>query len=155
MTNRILIVGEAYGREEEKVNKPFVGRSGKLLNKALEECGLSREEVTVTNVCLYRPTDAKGRTRKPNLEEITKGCSFIRPSFSQYDKIILLGDTAHKCLSPVHNRPISRISGLKLIAQGYFGVPGYMISSIYHPAYILRNPSKYAKWVEQLRNCLT
>ena len=50
-----MLIGEAYGEEEEKRGRPFVGRSGKLLDTMLEEAGLPRDNCTVTNVFMVRP----------------------------------------------------------------------------------------------------
>jgi DNA polymerase I len=55
MRNKIMLIGEAYGAEEEKVNKPFVGMAGRVLDGILDEVGLSRNNITITNVINRRP----------------------------------------------------------------------------------------------------
>src|SRR3990167_8207216 len=56
---RIMIVGEAPGAEEERSGHPFVGASGRELDKMLNEAGILRSECFVTNVCRERPPDNK------------------------------------------------------------------------------------------------
>ena len=63
---KIMIVGEAPGRTEDKLQKPFVGRAGKLLDGLLESINLNRSKVYITNVVNYRPD----KNRKPTTEEI-------------------------------------------------------------------------------------
>ena len=53
----IMVVGEAFGQEEEIQGKPFVGKSGQLLNKMLSECGINRNDLHITNVFMQRPPD--------------------------------------------------------------------------------------------------
>ena len=93
---RVVFVGEAPGRFEEKEGRPFVGLAGKFLVRELERIGLRREEVYITNVVKCRPPD----NRKPKPEEV-KECMhlleeelrLIRPKV-----IVLLGDTAVKAV---------------------------------------------------------
>jgi uracil-DNA glycosylase len=63
---RIMLVGEAPGREEDNSGKPFVGRAGRLLDAALEEAELMRSEVFITSVIKCRPPE----NRKPKKVEI-------------------------------------------------------------------------------------
>src|SRR5262245_55734494 len=58
---RIMFIGEAPGREEDEQGRPFVGRSGKLLNKCLAQAHLKREDVYITNIVKCRPPE----NRKP------------------------------------------------------------------------------------------
>jgi DNA polymerase len=53
---KVMIIGEAPGRTEDKLQKPFVGRAGKLLDKLLESIYLDRSKVYITNVVNYRPS---------------------------------------------------------------------------------------------------
>jgi len=52
---KMMIVGEAPGAEEDAIGEPFVGPSGKLLNRVLEEISLFREDIFITNVVKYKP----------------------------------------------------------------------------------------------------
>ncbi|MEM2760597.1 MAG: uracil-DNA glycosylase [Nitrososphaerales archaeon] len=93
---RIMFVGEAPGRNEDEQGRPFVGAAGKLLTLALEEAGLSREDVFITNVVKCRPpnnrvpTDQERASCRPYLERQIK---LIDPAI-----ICILGRTAYESL---------------------------------------------------------
>lgn len=65
----VVLIGEAPGRDEEKMLRPFVGAAGKNLDKLLGEAGLLRDEVFITNVVKYRPISTDGRNRNPSASE--------------------------------------------------------------------------------------
>lgn len=93
LSSKIMIIGEGPGAEEEKQGKPFVGRSGKLLNSALEKAGLNRDDIFVTNCVQCRPPN----NRKPNEGEVI-ACviNYLLQEFFEIkpDYILLLGNTA-------------------------------------------------------------
>src|SRR5215212_7543646 len=63
LNSRLAIVGEAPGKQEVEEGRPFVGNAGKLLDKLLEEAGIDRSKVYVTNIVKVRPTkESEGRT---------------------------------------------------------------------------------------------
>lgn len=66
----LLILGEAPGHEEGEAGSPFVGRSGRVLDRALAAAGIDRERAFVTNVVLHRPTNTLGGDRPPTQGEI-------------------------------------------------------------------------------------
>jgi len=79
-TARLLIIGEAPGEEEDKSGHPFVGRAGKVLSSLLDEAGISRDEIWITNTVKCRPTKMNGRrvaNRAPLVPEI-KACTIWR-----------------------------------------------------------------------------
>jgi uracil-DNA glycosylase len=130
---KVMIIGEAPGRTEDKLQKPFVGRAGKLLDNLLESINLDRSKVYITNVVNYRPD----KNRKPTLEEINefkkllfKHIEIIGPKF-----ILLLGTTAATAVLN-HIGPLSDIRGkwknIKII-NSYFD-----ILTTFHPAFLLR-----------------
>ncbi|MEK7089694.1 MAG: uracil-DNA glycosylase, partial [Patescibacteria group bacterium] len=63
---KVLFIGEAPGKTEDELRRPFVGRSGKLLDKMLNEIGMKREDVYITNIVKRRPPE----NRDPLPEEI-------------------------------------------------------------------------------------
>lgn len=63
---KIMFIGEAPGFNEDRLGRPFVGQAGKILEKSLNEIGLTREEVYITNIVKFRPPD----NRDPFPEEI-------------------------------------------------------------------------------------
>ena len=132
---KVMIIGEAPGRTEDKLQKPFVGRAGKLLDSLLESIKLNRSKVYITNVINYRPD----KNRKPTTEEINefkkilfKHIEIIRPKC-----ILLLGATA---ATAVLNNigPLSDVRGkwknIKIV-NSY-----YNILTTFHPAFLLRQP---------------
>ena len=90
---KVILIGEAPGADEDKGGEPFIGRSGKLLFKLLEEeLGITREECYITNTVKCRPPN----NRKPKKDEI-EACSSILKlelDYSEVPVIITLGRTA-------------------------------------------------------------
>lgn len=128
---RVVLVGEAPGREEDERGEPFVGEAGRLLDRILFAMGLQRDEVYICNVLKCRPPD----NRDPEPGEVATCEPFlvrqleaIRPTL-----IIALGRFAIQTLLQTKT-PISRLRGTW---QQYQGIP---LMPTYHPAYLLRNP---------------
>ncbi|HAM42182.1 MAG TPA: hypothetical protein DDX89_07685 [Candidatus Omnitrophica bacterium] len=128
---RLVFVGEAPGREEDRRGKPFVGAAGQLLTKMIEAMGLRREEVYICNVLKDRPPN----NRIPQPDEI-EACrpflleqlAIIRPAV-----ICTLGSIAAKALlGPAVS--ITRVRGLR---HEFDEIP---LIPTFHPAYLLRNP---------------
>lgn len=93
----LMFVGEAPGREEDLKGEPFVGRSGKLLDKlVLEEMGLSREQFYIANVLMCRPPN----NRDPKPEEIGSCRPFLDHKIALIDPkvIVTLGNFATRLL---------------------------------------------------------
>ena len=141
----ILFVGEAPGEEEDRQKKPFVGRAGQYLNAKLQEVGLRREEVYITNVVKSRPPG----NRKPTKEEMAscvpyllKEIQIIKPKL-----IVCLGSTALEGLLG-KSLPITKYRGQVL---DYPYDRNIKLLLTYHPAYILRNPSAEREFVEDLK----
>ena len=132
---KIMIVGEAPGRTEDKLQKPFVGRAGKLLDNLLENISLNRSKVYITNVVNYRPD----KNRKPTTEEINefKKLLFQHIEIIKPKCILLLGATAASAVLN-HIGPLSEVRGkwknIK-INNSYFD-----ILTTFHPAFLLRQP---------------
>ncbi len=136
--SKIMLVGEAPGREEDLEGRPFVGAAGKLLEKMLAAIRLKRSEVYITNVVKCRPPG----NRTPEREEL-EAC---RPYLARQIRlvkpkaILALGAVAVKSLL-LKEEPLSRLRGQIHELEGILVVPTY------HPAYLLRNPSaKRAAW---------
>ncbi len=130
----LLIIGEAPGLQEDLEGKPYVGKSGKLLNDLLKQTGIDHEEdVYFCNVIKCRPPN----NRKPTNKEIIiqkpwlfQQIKLIDPKF-----IILTGSTAMRTVLGIKD-PISNLRG-KWIKKD-----GREIMTIFHPSYLLRFPSK-------------
>lgn len=127
----IMLVGEAPGKQEVKQKEPFVGRAGKVLNSILEQIGVERKELYITNIVKIRPPDNRNPTKeekeawKPVLEaEIKK----VNPK-----TVVPLGNVATKQLLKT-SKGISQIHG-KTFQQN-----GRQIIPTFHPAATLYNP---------------
>ena len=83
---RVLIVGEAPGKNEDLQGKPFVGAAGKFLDELLEEAGLKREEVFIANVLKCRPPS----NRNPQADEIEACAPFLREQTQSIDPWIIV-----------------------------------------------------------------
>ncbi|MFM7407516.1 MAG: uracil-DNA glycosylase family protein [Cuspidothrix sp.] len=130
----IMIIGEAPGKNEDETGLPFVGRSGQLLEKILASVELSTEtDIYIANICKCRPPE----NRVPTSEEAAACKPYLLEQIRLVDpKIILLtGATSVKGLTG-DKRPITKIRGQWLEWEGRLCMP------IFHPSYLLRNPSK-------------
>lgn len=92
----LMIIGEAPGEEEEKCGAPFVGRSGKLLDRILEQNGIARNNVYVTNIVKCRPPD----NRDPKAEEVDLYLPYLLRQIYivQPQVIITLGNFSSRAL---------------------------------------------------------
>ena len=130
----IMIVGEAPGQNEDETGLPFVGKSGQLLEKILASVKLDTEkDVYISNINKCRPPN----NRIPTTQEIAACKPYLLEQIRLVDpKIILFtGATALKGLTG-DKRTITKIRGTWLEWEGRFCMP------IFHPAYLLRNPSR-------------
>ena len=143
--SQVMIIGEAPGKTEDKLKKPFVGRAGKLLDELLNRIHLDRTKVYITNVVNYRPD----KNRKPTPEEINK---FKKLLFKHIEIIspkciLLLGATAAAAVLN-HIGPLSEVRGkwknIKII-NSYFD-----ILTTFHPAFLLRQPARKKSTLEDL-----
>ena len=134
---KVMIVGEAPGRTEDKFQKPFVGRAGKLLDNLLESINLDRSKVYITNVVNYRPD----KNRKPTPEEINefKNLLFKHIEIIKPKCILLLGATAATAVLN-HVGPLTEVRGkwknVKIIDSCFD------VLTTFHPAYLLRQPGQ-------------
>ncbi|GAP94088.1 uracil-DNA glycosylase [Leptolyngbya sp. NIES-2104] len=130
----IMIVGEGPGQTEDETGMPFVGRSGQLLDRILEAVHLTTEEhVFICNVVKCRPPE----NRTPTTDEAEACKGYLAEQIRMVDpKIILLtGATAMKALVGI-KQGITKVRGQWIEKDDRFYMP------IFHPAYLLRNPSK-------------
>jgi len=139
---RLMFVGEAPGADEDAQARPFVGRAGQLLTKIIEAIGMKREEVLIGNVNRCRPPG----NRAPTPEEATMCKPFLLREIAaaRPEVIVVLGNTAMKNLLGT-KEGITRARGL---FQNYKGVK---VMPTFHPAYLLRDPSKKRETWEDLK----
>lgn len=140
---RIVFIGEAPGEQEDLQARPFVGRSGKLLNRALELSGLNREDVYITNIVKCRPP----KNRTPFPEELQKGKQLLllkQIEIIDPDVICTLGLAALNGLTENDYR-ITKMHGQPIDFQGRLLLPTF------HPAHILRNQSYAPAFLEDVK----
>jgi DNA polymerase len=134
---RVMLIGEAPGRDEDRIGKPFVGRAGQLLDKMLASIGLDRKtNAYITNVINWRPPD----NRDPAPEEAAACLPFLRRHIELADPavIILLGAVAARYVVGV-NDGIMKLRGRWMDYRvGDHMVP---LMPTLHPAYLLRQPA--------------
>ena len=127
---RVMAVGEAPGEKEDRSGVPFVGAAGKLLTTLLEEAGIPRSDLYITNTVKCRPPG----NRDPLPAEVAACAGFLDAQLDLIapDAVLLLGRHATARLLPDAG-PIGRIHGQPVTARGRTWVP------LYHPAAALYN----------------
>jgi DNA polymerase len=139
---RLMFVGEAPGADEDATGRPFVGRAGQLLNKIIEAIGMKREDVMIGNVNRCRPpqnrtpTGAEAATCKPFL---LREIAIIQP-----EVIVVLGNTAMKNL-------LDTKEGITKLRGNFQDYRGIKVMPTFHPAYLLRDPSKKREAWEDMK----
>lgn len=138
----LMFVGEAPGADEDAKGEPFVGRAGQLLNKIIEAIGMKREDVFIGNINRCRPPG----NRTPTLPEaetckpfLLREIAVVRPKI-----VVVLGNTA--CQNLLNTKV--GITKLRGNFQDYFGVK---VMPTFHPAYLLRDPSKKRETWEDMK----
>ncbi len=130
----LMLVGEGPGADEDRLGQPFVGAAGKLLDRILAACDITREEVYIANIVKCRPPG----NRVPSKEEAQACLPFLRRQFELIKPkiIVLLGSTALQYLIGAEAR-ITRVRG-----QWFEQFQGARVMPTYHPAALLRDPTK-------------
>lgn len=139
---QLMFVGEAPGQEEARQGRPFVGRSGQLLNKTLQACNMKREAVYITNIVKTRPNN----NRTPTPDEMARSWPVLREQIAiiRPRVIVTLGSCATNTLLQRQVRMTSE-HGLAVPFGDSVLIP------VYHPAYILRNPPAYTDFAKDLK----
>ena len=143
---RLMLIGEAPGRDEDLQGKPFVGRAGQLLDLMLTAIGLSESEVYITNTVYWRPPG----NRTPTPEEVEACAPFLARQIELLAPkiLVLLGGAAAKNILGV-TEGIMRLRGKWLSYPCVVG-PITTLATL-HPAYLLRNPeAKRYAWRDLL-----
>jgi uracil-DNA glycosylase len=127
---RLLFVGEGPGREEDLAGEPFVGRSGKLLDRLMaEEIGLTREQCYIANVVKCRPPN----NRDPAPEEIESCRPYLEEQVTLINPtvVVTLGNFATRLL-------LESTEGIRALRGSAFPYRSGHLVPTYHPAYVLR-----------------
>ncbi len=133
---RVMIIGEAPGRDEDLAGKPFVGRAGQLLDKMLGAIGLGEADVHITNIVYWRPPG--NRTPTPQEAQLCRPFLERQIELVGPDVLVLLGGAAAKEILGVADG-IMRLRGKWREIE----IGGRKIKTIatLHPAYLLRTPA--------------
>jgi len=139
---RLMFVGEAPGADEDAQSRPFVGRAGQLLTKIIEAIGMKREEVLIGNVNRCRPPG----NRAPMPDEVAMCKPFLLREIAavQPEVIVVLGNTATKNL-------LDTREGITRLRGNFQEYKGIRVMPTFHPAYLLRDPSKKRETWEDLK----
>ncbi len=138
----LMFVGEAPGEQEDLSGTPFVGRAGKLLDQFLYAVDIKREDVYIANILKCRPP--KNRDPLPAEEEACMG--YLR------EQVRLIRPKVIVCLG--------RISAMRLIKPDFkitaehgqwFKKGDFLMTAVYHPAALLRDPRKKADMLEDMK----
>ncbi len=139
----VLFVGEAPGEKEDLSGIPFVGAAGKLLDKYLYAVDIKRDQVYIANILKCRPPN----NRDPKPEEEEACLPFLREQVKLMQPKIII------CLG--------RISAMKLIKPDFkitkehgqwFKKGNYLMTAVYHPAALLRDPRKKEDMLRDMQN---
>ncbi len=133
-TARLMVIGEAPGEKEDLLLEPFVGRSGLLLDKMLLDAGIdSQKDVYICNAVKCRPP----KNRRPTKTELQASEPWLCQQIKLVDPwvIVLAGSTAVEAVLGIKDA----ISTLRGVWHSWNGI---MVMPLFHPAYLLRNPSK-------------
>lgn len=145
--NEIMLIGEAPGANEEIEGKPFIGSAGKVLDKALDEAGLPREDVYVTNIYKVRPP----MNRTPNDREIADHLHLLIEEFNLVDPtfVLLLGNTPLRTFTGEGR--ISQRHGMRVLPNLGFHHSDIFFYTTYHPAATLYNGSTKEAFFNDVR----
>lgn len=148
--SRLMFVGEQPGNDEDLAGKPFVGPAGKLLDAALEEAGIDRRTVYVTNVVKHFKWEPRGKRRihaKPNSIEISACLPWLNAELAvvKPDVLVCLGATAAQALLGKQFRVMQH--------RGEFiesPLAPHVMATV-HPSSILRAPDDESRHAEKCR----
>ena len=130
----IMLIAEAPGAQEDQQGIPFVGHSGEILDRLFRDCGLSREEVYITNILKCHPPgnrDPREEEKEACFPYLKYETFLLRPGI-----IVCLGRVAaQRIISP--DFKITRQHGTWTYRRNC------VLTATYHPSAILRDPSKY------------
>jgi len=155
---RMMLVGEQPGDQEDLQGRPFIGPAGGVLAKALEEAGIERGDVFITNAVKHFKFEPRGKRRlhkKPNAYEIDR-CHWwleFERDIVEPELVVALGATAVRSIT---GKPIAigKIRGKLLPMQN-----GKRMLATIHPSYILRirddgdKQAQYRQFVADLKLC--
>ncbi len=147
--SKIVFIGEAPGKSEDRDGVPFVGASGKFLSEMLKEIKFKREDVYITNIVKYRPPN--NRDPKPSEKESCKPWLYEELNLIKPKLIVFLGRHSMNNFFP--ELKISEVHG-KLINKKIEGIKTEYFLPLYHPAAALYNGGMRETLQKDFKNIL-
>jgi len=147
LNSPVVFIGEGPGAEEDESGKPFVGRAGRLLTEILKSVSLEREMIYITNIVKCRPPN--NRNPLPLEMESCSHYLFAQLQILNPKLIVTLGAVP---LAFLLERKSVKITAMRGKIMDY--KDGVKIMPMFHPSYLLRNPSKvkgspkYLTWID-------
>jgi uracil-DNA glycosylase len=152
LQSKLMIVGEAPGKDEDAEGRPFCGKSGRLLDHCLAYLAIKREDVYITNAIKCRPPENKLPGTKDERQGIVTACTpYFEAEFQQLKpKVILaLGKTALEVLT---EGECSNMAAWQGRMYGFYKRTLTRLYVAYHPAFILRKPSEERRLTAAIKN---
>lgn len=153
---KIVLVGEAPGRNEVEKGKPFVGQAGKNLEEFMEILELKREDIFITNVVKFRPYKTNEKTnrtsnRPPTKEEIKISKPFLKSELAILESklMVSLGNVPLKCLTGDESAVIGEYHGKPMEIN--FTEKIAILFPLYHPASIIYRAELKSVYLEDLQ----
>lgn len=151
MSPRLVIVGEAPGRTEDRLRRPFCGPSGRVLDQLLASVGLSREEVYITNVVKYRPTGPGLMNRTPTGPELEASKSYLGRELQILGSLHVLALGKQPLRVFCGNQPHDLLRARWRLVQVGFAAYPYNLLPLYHPAVAVYQRSKLPQLIEEFQ----
>jgi uracil-DNA glycosylase len=129
----LMIVGEAPGEEEDLSGRPFVGRAGQLLDRILASVDIDRADVYITNIVKFRPPG--NRAPRPDEIDASLGVLLEQIRLVSPQIIATLGNVPTQWF-------LGTKEGITRTRGRWYEWQGVRVFPLYHPAYLLRNPSR-------------
>ncbi len=139
---RVVIIGEAPGKNEDLKGEPFVGAAGKMLDRMLEQAGIAREDVYIANICKCRPPS----NRNPKAAEIEACTPWLTAQLDAIapDVIVTLGNFATRFI-------LGTTQGITALHGQVCEKNGLVVLPMFHPAACIYDRSKVAALEEDFR----
>ncbi len=139
---KLMFIGEGPGFDEDRLGRPFVGRSGRLLDKIISAMGMKREDVFIANIVKCHPMidplhpDERGNDRKPSSDEINGCISYVEKQIEIIKPKIIcaLGSVSATTLTGIK-------ASLGELRGKFHDYKGIKLMPTFHPAALLRNPN--------------
>lgn len=152
---RLVLIGEAPGAQEDRAGQPFVGPAGQVLNEALAEAGLDRNQVWITNAVKFRPTTPGSGKRLKNRPPMRGEVALFRPWLER--ELAILEPACIVCLGATAAAAVLGRAVKIMSERGEFtdGPNGVRALTTYHPAFLLRRyddrDERFAEFVSDLK----